>query len=179
MYPGTMKKRVTKLDPPVIFWVKSDLTWNRMKLPLNILSTAILAFISLDAMSAEKLKPDEKTSVAKTGIRKYPSNIMTPWLSWRTAKKPQQKPGRVLTWTGSTRISWNSGGITPWLKELRNTILLKPGKKPHQKLSRHRRAGMPTVNPNFSETEKFTKNICILEQWKNAWQSWIRLLYFE
>ena len=46
-----------------------------MKLPLNILSTAILAFISLNAMSAEKLKPDEKTSVAKTGIEESINSV--------------------------------------------------------------------------------------------------------
>ncbi len=56
MYPGTMKKRVTNLFLPVIFWAKSDLTWNRMKLPLKILSAAIQAIICFDTPAREKLK---------------------------------------------------------------------------------------------------------------------------
>ncbi|MFA6569249.1 MAG: hypothetical protein WCS96_13635, partial [Victivallales bacterium] len=39
-----------------------------MKLPMKILSTGILAIILLDTTSADKIKPEDKTPVAKIGL---------------------------------------------------------------------------------------------------------------
>jgi hypothetical protein len=77
-----------------------------MKIPLKITVTAILAIIFINAPAVEKLKPDDKTPVAKIGLEE---NIVSEGLKIRLFKDATARPIQAM---GITEKAKNDFGDT-------------------------------------------------------------------